>query len=559
MPYNEKQDERAILESLRERRAGLEKQRAIKGVDADPSIEMQIKQINQEIAERERSLKDSRGYQLTTLPLLLEKYDSFFKHFAANLPSNENDPIKFRKSLLHSLGNALDVEHILIVQNTGIKWEIIDRYVSGRIAEDFESILDSEIQQLIYRSVRHYEDSKNADLNKYVGITMGRNIGSDRHLIFAPFPDSSPSEVLVLHGIKMETGFDTVIAVILTTLIQTTKNLTTPLSSPLILIDLLNALKRNFFYVSDFMYEQQFTLFKEQLESIVMYYEPIVSLSYYPYICRWEALARDVATEKVPKDLFETCELWGRRFQIQLDIHCLNLAVRSYTSFPKRPKNQDKSQDAKQSGPYKTRVTDILPLSVNVYPETLIRTAYRNAVLDLAKEKLIPLDKLTLELSEKRPLPCPEDSLEGQDNVNWFRDRLIYYTDFGITFAIDDYGVGHASASRLSRLEPAIIKIDRDALLHSRGSHTIQQVLKLQQESMGKMIVVMEGYDDESKLSLTELYKMGIRYVQGHATIGTNTQGRDVKDTKPHGEPVPAEKMYRLDETQENELIKKLP
>ena len=36
--------------------------------------------------------------------------------------------------------------------------------------------------------------------------------------------------------------------------------------------------------------------------------------------------------------------------------------------------------------------------------------------------------------------------------------------DVGIKFSIDDFGVGYASSSRLSRLGPACIKIDRDAL-----------------------------------------------------------------------------------------------
>ena len=68
--------------------------------------------------------------------------------------------------------------------------------------------------------------------------------------------------------------------------------------------------------------------------------------------------------------------------------------------------------------------------------------------------------------------------------------------------------------SRLSRLEPAIVKIDRDALLHNLGSHTIQYVLRLQRESMGKMQVIVEGYDEQSKIALSELYILGIRYVQ---------------------------------------------
>jgi len=545
MARNKKQDERSTLDILRKRRTHLKNQRATQGITTDPSVDMEIEDIDREIAELERSLEDSGGYHLTTLPLLIQRYDPFFERFAENLPSNETDPIKFRKSLLVSLGYALDTEHVFIAHDTGIRWEIED--IAHRDS-DSDPVLDSDIQHLIYRAARHYADNQDADPHKYAGITMGVHSGSGRHIIFAPFPDSSPPEVLVLHGVKMESGLDTVIALILDTLIHITKNFTAPQPSLSIQIKLFNALKRSFFYVSEFMYKRQFELFQEQLNKIVMYYEPIISLSYYPYICRWEALARNVETKKVPKDLFETCELWGRRFQIELDVYCLNFAVESYRTLPKRPeKREHPNQKSSIQTAYQSRVGDILPLSVNVYPETLVRTAYRNAILNLAKEKLIPLDKLTLELSEKRPLPTSEESFGEQEEMSWFRDRLTYYTRLGITFAIDDYGIGFASASRLSRLEPAIVKIDRDALLHSRGSYTIQQVLKLEQESMGKMIVVIEGFDDESKLSLAELYQMGIRYVQGHAAIGGT-----------RGTSIPPEEIYRLSPDDEDDMIKKL-
>jgi EAL domain-containing protein (putative c-di-GMP-specific phosphodiesterase class I) len=550
MARNKKQDKRAVLEDKKNRLSLLEQRHATEGISVDPSIKIEIEKLQKEIAEDQRELEDSKEYYITPLPLLLEKYDAFFERFAEKLRYVQ-DPNIFQTNLLSSLGYAFDAEHAFIAQDNGARWEIKDKYESGNRDKDSDSFL-AEVQPMIYGSVRFYEDHRDADPHKYVGITMGIQSDSDRRLIFARFPNTSPSEVLVLHGIKVELGLDIAIAVILSTLIETTGNFKVPQSSASIQISLFNALKRSFLHVSDKIYAQQLELFQEQLQKVVMYYEPIVSLSYYPYICRWEALARNEETKKMPQDLFETCELWGKQFQIELDTYCITTAVESYRKLPKRPVKQE-SQTHKSAiqaniqaskiihTAYQSRVGDILPLSVNVYPETLICPDYRNAITHLAKARLLPLDKLTIELSEKRPLPI-EDSTEGQDEMSWFRERLMYYTKLGITFAIDDYGVGFSSASRLSRLEPAIIKIDRDALLHSRGSHTIEHVLKLDQESMGKMIVIIEGFDDESKLTLAELYQMGIRYVQGHAL----------------GLPVPAEKMYRFRGDDEEEIVKKL-
>src|SRR6185503_9520309 len=102
------------------------------------------------------------------------------------------------------------------------------------------------------------------------------------------------------------------------------------------------------------------------------------------------------------------------------------------------------------------------------------------------------------------------------DEIKWFREHLKSYTDQGISFAIDDFGVGYASTSRLSRIEPEFVKIDRDALLHHLGSFTLEYARRLVSESIGKMKMVVEGFDDQSKFTLAELYDLKIRYVQGH-------------------------------------------
>ena len=65
-------------------------------------------------------------------------------------------------------------------------------------------------------------------------------------------------------------------------------------------------------------------------------------------------------------------------------------------------------------------------------------------------------------------------------------------------------------------MEPEFVKIDRDALLHHFGKLTLGYVQELARESFGKMKMIVEGFDDQSKISLAQLYDLKVRYVQGH-------------------------------------------
>jgi EAL domain-containing protein (putative c-di-GMP-specific phosphodiesterase class I) len=250
------------------------------------------------------------------------------------------------------------------------------------------------------------------------------------------------------------------------------------------------------------MYTRQFFLFNQRLEKMTVYFEPIIFLSPdKPRISGWEALARDSDNSRAPVDLFETAELWGTRFKLQLDMYFLRVATEKY------PIDTEGRVMRKHH---------VLPLSVNVYPESLIRTRYFETIKRIGAEGNMPLDSLFLEISEKLPVP-PVDNM-GQDRhpIGAFREKLYRFMDVGIRFSIDDFGVGYASSSRLSRLGPACIKIDRDALSDSFGNFTLEYVLGLARRMPGYTQVIVEGYDNESKFSMRDLYGLGVRYVQSH-------------------------------------------
>jgi EAL domain-containing protein (putative c-di-GMP-specific phosphodiesterase class I) len=310
--------------------------------------------------------------------------------------------------------------------------------------------------------------------------------------------------------VKLDFDLDTAFATVINTILRLTSNLTIAISAAIIESAVYNSIRSMFGYVSDRIYFRQFKLFSDRLKNMTIYFEPIIELAKVPYIWRWEALARDPETEpkKAPVDLFETAEIWGRHFQVELDIHFLLTAIDKY--------GLGLAESSVGASKQVIRRNDLPPLHVNVYPESVIRRLYRETMIKVEQEKNFPLSKLVLEISEKRPFPVPETSTTRDEDVRWFREQLKYYTDQGVGFAIDDFGVGYASTSRLSRLEPEFVKIDRDALLHHLGGFTLDYTRRLVSESLGKMKMIVEGFDDQSKFTLSQLYSLKIRFVQGH-------------------------------------------
>ena len=96
-------------------------------------------------------------------------------------------------------------------------------------------------------------------------------------------------------------------------------------------------LKTTYKYVNDKMYERRFALFCEDLKCIEIYFQPILYFDKNNManinIESWEALARDSCTQNTPVALFETAELWGVRFQVELDLYCIRSALKKYHAF----------------------------------------------------------------------------------------------------------------------------------------------------------------------------------------------------------------------------------
>jgi len=260
------------------------------------------------------------------------------------------------------------------------------------------------------------------------------------------------------------------------------------------------------------VYRWRHDLFRERLEKMSVRFQPIICFNMdEPFISGYEALASDPETDSTPHDLLTAAEKWGDHFKIHLDSYFFKTAIESYNKIIR-------------STPGKRRAEEIQELSINVYPETLIRSAYFRAVKAVVDKKLLPKDKLQLELSEKSPLPTkfiPGDGIITKDMIS-FRDVLYKYVNqLGISFALDDFGVGYSSVSRLATLTPNYIKIDREILLADTAYDTLQFIVNYAHNIVSRRIlrqvkVVVEGFDEEKdiKISLSDMLSLGIDYIQ---------------------------------------------
>jgi EAL domain-containing protein (putative c-di-GMP-specific phosphodiesterase class I) len=272
-------------------------------------------------------------------------------------------------------------------------------------------------------------------------------------------------------------------------------------------MEILDSIKRDFGHVPTKTYNYRFEKFKEKLKDIYFAYEPVVELGKHnPEIQSWEALARDPDTQKAPVGLFKTAELWGPAFITELDSYCLQQSINTYLELWKN-EHHGHSLD---------------PLAVNVYPDTIFRTAYKEKLEEILEKELIKSRQLVLEISEKRPIPTidliREHVFGYYDPVEEFVKTISgYIMDLNISFAIDDFGVGHSSISRLHRINLDHVKIDRDILLNPFPEHTIDYVRKsVNARHLHPDKIIVEGFDGKSRISLKKLYDHGIRLVQGH-------------------------------------------
>jgi EAL domain-containing protein (putative c-di-GMP-specific phosphodiesterase class I) len=152
------------------------------------------------------------------------------------------------------------------------------------------------------------------------------------------------------------------------------------------------------------------------------------------------------------------------------------------------------------------RIPSNARLFVNTLPATIRDPQFRGRALIefLDKAQLSP-ERIVIEITEKLMI----------DNYTLFREAMAYFTDLGMSFAVDDVGAGYSGLESIARLKPSFLKIDtalvRDVHISLVNREMVKAII-----AMGHGIgstVIAEGIHTEEEARA--LQSMGVDWGQG--------------------------------------------
>jgi EAL domain-containing protein (putative c-di-GMP-specific phosphodiesterase class I) len=279
-------------------------------------------------------------------------------------------------------------------------------------------------------------------------------------------------------------------------------------------VAVITALRERFGRVPVRLYRRSLAAYRGALDSVTMVFEPVISLSGVPStlgIYSWEALARRTANDRsAPVGLLQVAASWTDEFLVARDTVLATKAIAGYAA-------------AHRDGPWGHDGPK--PVSINVSVRALLEASYVAALQEAISEAGLGHFGVTLEISEHDAIaPYPGEAEWWKPDPNrYFQSRLRDIVKrLRVNFAIDDFGVGHASLDRIASFSATQIKVDRAILHHPLALDELDLVVKLANDASGsdglpkQRIVVVEGFDRDSPIPLYELYAHGIRHVQGY-------------------------------------------
>jgi EAL domain-containing protein (putative c-di-GMP-specific phosphodiesterase class I) len=439
----------------------------------------------------------------------LEAYYPVIQKFIKILEINSQRVVTDEERIIDAIRICIGAELALVLEKYPNKWELQSQLQTTKTKLD--KFLEMAIPTLL-AGIQAQGDSFQTDqIGSFSHINISEN---SVEAIAIPIHTKKALKVAVFCGNKenMDAHKNDIFAqIVLGTFYALEKS--SSIDPVQIEAHILDYLKVYYKYLPISFYEQRSKLFNERPAKMSVRFQPIIYLGMNsPFICGFESLASDPKTNRTPLDLMKAAEIWGTRFKIDLDCHFFETALTLY------------KERLQETAGYR-RPQDVLDISINVYPETLLRSAYYSKVEDVMAKRIIPTYRLFLEISEKSPSPevIPGDGVATREMTS-FRDVLKKYVkDFRIAFAIDDFGVGHASVARLGELTPSYIKIDRELLKLETAYETIKFTVDFIEEivsskHLSSSKVVLEGYDEEiiQTLSLYRLIKSGIYFIQSY-------------------------------------------
>ena len=217
-------------------------------------------------------------------------------------------------------------------------------------------------------------------------------------------------------------------------------------------------------------------------ERVVTAYQPILALKERT-VLGFEALSRGprVSGLETADALFSAAD--RHHLHIELDRLCRRRALLSSARIPSTAK-----------------------IFVNTLPATIRDPEFRGrALIDFLDKAQVSPDRIVLEITEKLVI----------ENYHLFREAMAYFTDLGMSFAVDDVGAGYSGLESIARFKPSFLKIDtalvRDVHISLVNREMVKAII-----AMGHGIgstVIAEGIHTEEEARA--LQSMGVDWGQG--------------------------------------------
>jgi EAL domain-containing protein (putative c-di-GMP-specific phosphodiesterase class I) len=156
---------------------------------------------------------------------------------------------------------------------------------------------------------------------------------------------------------------------------------------------------------------------------------------------------------------------------------------------------------------HSSRLPGDTKLFINTLPATIRDPQFRGRPLItfLERAKVDP-SRIVIEITEKLVI----------ENYGLFREAMAYFTDLGVSFAVDDVGAGYSGLESIASLKPAFLKIDMSLVRDVHASVVNREMVKAI-IAMGRGVgatVIAEGIHSEAEANA--LAAMGIEYGQGY-------------------------------------------
>ncbi|HEX9202468.1 MAG TPA: EAL domain-containing protein, partial [Vicinamibacteria bacterium] len=152
------------------------------------------------------------------------------------------------------------------------------------------------------------------------------------------------------------------------------------------------------------------------------------------------------------------------------------------------------------------RVPSNARIFVNTLPATMRDPQFRGKpLIDFLDKAQVAPDRIVVEITEKLVI----------ENYGLFRETMAYFTDLGMSFAVDDVGAGYSGLESIARLKPTFLKVDT-ALVREVHTSMVNQAMVKAIVSLGHGIgaqVIAEGIHSEAETQA--LRTMGVDFGQG--------------------------------------------